>query len=191
MTHSWARWTVVAATSTVAAFWAAGTVGAGPVPEAGAGFCMPWPANGMATVGHWIPNNGPAPITITHVALREPAGMSVIDTSLMASHQEPGGGSSGMDFGAYPPSFGPDDGSPELADEWDARVEAVGAQVPPRDGRALIIAVQRPSANSPPATLKGFDITYVDAGVTHHASMEWDIMLATDVSDCEVWADRP
>ncbi|WP_116948779.1 hypothetical protein [Jiangella endophytica] len=69
----WARTIALTATTAVAALCAAGTVGAGPISASGAGICMPWPENGLATVGQWLPNTGPAKITLTDVALREPA----------------------------------------------------------------------------------------------------------------------
>lgn len=103
----------------------------------------------------------------------------------MANHQFPDGGSLGMDFGPYPPSFDPSDGSPELADEWAARVDAVGAHIAPGEVRALIVVVRR--TTDAPATIRGFDIAYTDAGRSHRVSMEWDIMLVTDVRTCSSW----
>lgn len=186
MAGNWARGVLVTVTAAVAALCAGGAVVAGPVTAAGAGICMPWPDNGMATVGQWLPNRGPDTITVTHVALREPAGMEVVEASLMPNHQEPGGGSLGMDFGPYPPSFEPGMGSPEIADEWARRVEAVGGQIPAGEVRALIFGVRR---TAEVATLRGFDITYVDAGRTHRVITEWDIMLGPDLATCEAWAE--
>lgn len=74
----------------------------------------------------------------------------------------------------------------DLADEWAARVDAVGAHIAPGEVRALIIVVRR--TTDAPATIRGFDIAYADAGRSHHVSMGWDIMLVTDVRTCPGWS---
>ncbi|MBB5789094.1 hypothetical protein [Jiangella mangrovi] len=189
MPRNWGRWAWATAAAAAAALCASGTVSAGPVTAAGAWICMPWPDDGLATVGQWLPNHGPGTVTLTHVALREPVGVAVVEASLMANHQVPGGGSLGMDFGPHPPSFDPADGSPELADEWAQRLPAVGAQIPAGEVRALIFGVRRTTEDRP-ATLRGFDVTYVDGGRSHRVVMDGDIMLGPDVQACEAWAER-
>jgi hypothetical protein len=148
----------------VAALCAAGTVAAGPVPTTGAGVCLPWPDTELASTSTQVENNGPAPVTITHVALVDPIGVT-LEAAYLVPGSTPG-------FGGFPP-----------VDAWDERIEAVGGQIPAGESYPLVLGL-RQSAGSQPATLSGYEIAYTEAGRSHRLTMDWDIMITSDLDTC-------
>lgn len=187
MPGRWARRISLTAAVAAAAFCASGTVAAGPIPDEGAGVCLPAPEDDLVAVTPWIPNPGPATVTITHLALRDPVGLTIEAAYLAPHHLDPGGGGLGFGFGPFPPSFDPEDGAPDLEEPWSRRVAAIGGQVPPGDVRSLVIGL-RQTPDGQPGSLRGFDIAYTEGGRLHHVSMEWDILIPSDASACETWA---
>lgn len=188
MPDVWVRRVLLTASAAVAALWASGTVAAGPVPSSGAGVCMPWPGGELAAVTPIVSNDGPVPVTITHLALRDPVDVTIESAYLVPDHVYPGGGRLAFGFGPFPPSFDPVEGSPELEAPWGRRVEAVGGQVPPGEVHSLVIGL-RQTPDGQPGSLTGFDIAYADGVRSHRVSMVWDIMIVPETGTCEAWAD--
>ena len=181
MAGNWARRVLVTVTAAAAALCAGGTVAAGPVPVGGGGVCMPWPDSELAAVTPIVSNDGPAPVTITHLAVRDPIGMTMEAAYLVPDHVYADGGRLAFGFGPFPPLAG----TPELTDEWNRRATAIGTQIPPGESRSLVIAVRRVTA-SQEVMLTGFDIAYADAGRSHRVALEWDVRIVPDPNGCLV-----
>ncbi|WP_146605373.1 hypothetical protein [Jiangella anatolica] len=126
MVDRWVRRTVLTAIVAAGALCAAGTVAAGPVRAVGGGVCMPWPDTELAAVASPMINEGPAPITVTQVALRDAYGVAIETAALAPHHMYPDGGGLAFGFGTYPPL------EPELVRPVAPRRDGVGHRHPLR-----------------------------------------------------------
>lgn len=162
MTPVWGRRLLLSGVVAVVAFWAAGIVEDGPLSEAAGGgnMCAPSPDGGPVTASYYLPNRGAGPVTIDHVRLVDPAGLT-----LAGAHVVPGRFVMG---GPYPPEFTTVDAFPELLPAWEQRVDAVGAVVPPGDRFDLVVGLQ--PAGPGESSIDGVEIAYSEGGRSYRVT---------------------
>ncbi|MBB5789095.1 hypothetical protein [Jiangella mangrovi] len=176
LTSAWERRLLLAGVVAAAALCAAGTVAAGPLSEAagGGGLCAPSPTGGPVTASYPLPNSGPGIVTIDHVRLVDPEGLT-----LEAAHVVPGRFVMG---GPYPPDFTSADAFPELLPAWEQRVDAVGALVPPGFGHDLVVGL-RPSGPGE-SSIDGVEIAYSEGGRSYLVTSLLSVTVRAGSSAC-------
>lgn len=172
----WARRLLLTAIAAVAAFWAAGIAEDGPLSQAAGGgaMCAPSPEGGPVTASYALPNSGPGLVTVDHVRLVNPDGLT-----LVGAHVVPGRFVMG---GPYPPEFTGADAFPGLRPAWQQRIDAVGAVIPPGFGHDLVVGL-RPSAPGE-STIDGVEIAYTEGGRSYRVTSLIGVTIRSGATAC-------
>ncbi|MBB5789096.1 hypothetical protein [Jiangella mangrovi] len=166
MPPRWVRRLLLTGVVAAAAVCAAGTVAAGPLGGSGNLVGVRSPDGGPVTISYPLPNLGPGTITVDHVRLLDPDGITLEAALVLPGRFVIGG--------PFPPDLTGEQ-SQHLRPAWSRRVDAVGARVPP--GRDYDLAVGLQPAHQGRSSIKGVEIAYTEGGRSYRLASRMEVTI--------------